>query len=55
MKEQEKLEDILTKEQLRIAEWAAVILQKNWRAYKVRKEVKKSTKSNKSASPERFG
>lgn len=37
-KQQQTLQNQLTKEQMRVAEWACVVLQKNWRAYKARKE-----------------
>ena len=40
--EQQALHEVLNKEQLRIAEWAATVLQKNWRAYKARLEHNKS-------------
>lgn len=43
-----KLRDKLTEEEMRILEWAANILQANWRAYKVRKELNK-TKSGHSS------
>ena len=42
LEEAKSLQQALTKEQLKVAEWAALILQKNWRAYKTRKEMNKS-------------
>lgn len=44
------MQDILTEEQLKIAEWAAITMQKNWRAFKARKEHNKS-----GSFKERFG
>ena len=41
-KEMQALNEVLSKEELRKAEWAATVLQKNWRAYKARVEHNKS-------------
>lgn len=63
-KEQQALHEVLSKEQLRLAEWAATVMQKNWRAYKARLEHNKTlsksstaqkTTMQKSATPRRFG
>ena len=42
MEEKRKLLEALSEQELKRLEWAALVLQKNWRAYKARKEFNKT-------------
>ena len=50
MEEKRKLVEAYNEEELARAEWAALVLQKNWRAYKTRKEMNRTLGTSHGAS-----